>query len=128
MSRDNRMKAQDVFANSNYVFGKKTSKFSEAFPLIKNVKVKVEEYDWGNLIGTNYYSESNMAEFINCRNPKCYNGGFRIAEQLRFMEYDKETQKKLEISCQGYEGSPKGRKKDGPCYHDFKVEIEIAYK
>jgi len=122
-----RLKAQDVF-KCDTLFGEKVSEFSKAFPDIASLRGMVEEFDFGSLERTMYYSESNIGEYINCGNPRCYNGGFQLGQQLRFMSYDKETKKKFNIHCQGYEGSPKGRKKYGPCDRHFKVEIEIVYK
>ncbi len=41
----------------------------------------------------------------------------------------KETEKEIPyIGCQGYKGSPKGRKNYGPCGNSFKVKITITYK
>jgi hypothetical protein len=126
--RARRQKARDVYNQSYNPFVGRTSKFSEAFPKIKNVRVTVEELDFGQHVRSYVYTESNLSEYIDCSNPRCYNGGFQIGDQLRFMTYSNEIEKEFEIDCQGYEGSPKGRRRYGPCDRSFKVRIELEYK
>jgi hypothetical protein len=40
----------------------------------------------------------------------------------------KQTECVTAISCQGYEGSPKGPRKDEPCDSYFKVKVSVVYK
>ncbi len=128
--RHRRMKAQDVFNETDYPFGKASS-FSEAFPTIADLRIEVEEYGDGvpeKLRKTTYTHHNFPGEYINCRNRRCYNGGFRLGELLRFMTAANKTESESTEFCQGYEGSPKGRVKDGPCENYFKVAITIEYK
>ena len=128
--RDDRLKASDVFRETNYIFAKKVS-FDEAFPEIEDLTVEVEEFGhgisgWGQKF---IYRKQNFpGECINCSNPLCYNGGFSIGSILREMARNKQTELETEKMCQGYEGSPKGRKRYRDCSNSFKIKISIKYK
>jgi hypothetical protein len=123
-----RMKASDVFASSNFFLAGKGA-FKEAFPQIERLKVEVEESDFGNNPRLSIYSEVNCGEYIDCSNPLCYNGGFGVGQIIRNMVTCGETEYEDDyIPCQGYEGSPKGRRKNSNCLHRFKVKISIKYR
>lgn len=127
--RDRVMKAADVFAKSTPMFGTK-AQFTDAFPEISNIHVEV---DFGSdpylgRIVHSYDAKSLPGEFINCRKQRCYNGGFSIGSILREMVRQRQTEKSETIYCQGYEGSPKGRKNYGRCHESFKVDIRVEYR
>ena len=128
MSINNREKASDVFNSTNYMFASKVS-FSEAFPQIKNIRVEVEEDGEGiyELSRKRIYSKENMGEFINCSNPQCYNGGFRIGDIIRNIVENKSGEHETDRYCQGYEGSPKGKKRYGSCFNKFNIKVQITY-
>jgi|SRR5450759_226717 len=135
MARQQRhQKATDVFLEKDWFLGPPVS-FAKAFPRIATLRVRVKasgEYD-RPLLGHNddgwrTYTESATGEYIDCRNPVCYNGGFRIGEQLRFMEQAGETHRDWSVGCQGWEGSPKGRKRYRPCDEHWQVVIDVTYK
>ena len=129
MSKNNRMKASDVFQETDFFFGKKVP-FAEAFPEFKNVSVEVEEIGKGSHYGPikRWYTEKNLGEYIDCSNTICYNGGFKIGEILREMVKNKQNDLEITRHCQGYEGSPKGRKNYGPCFNYFNIKVHIEYK
>ncbi len=128
MSSINRhMKASDVFAKTDFFLGK-TSDFSKAFPTIEHANIVVVEKGEGAYGREHHYSEGTVGEYINCHNPCCYNGGVRIGEILRMMEAERRTEGEYEESCQGYEGSPKGRKNYGPCDNMFHIKATLSYK
>lgn len=122
-----RDKAQDVFMQAKHYLGQPVS-FREAFPSIQSLKVIVDEYDGPWLDRSYYYDERTAAQYINCHNPMCYNGGFNLGQLLWFMTEKGETTLEDTLYCQGYEGSPKGRVRYGPCDRRFKVKIEIVYR
>lgn len=129
MSINERKKASDVFQETDYFIGEKTS-FEKAFPLIDDIKVEIIEdgegvSDWNK---KRYYNKSNAGEYINCSNHLCYNGGFNLGEIIRYMEQENLIEHQTTKICQGYEGSPKGRKKYGDCCNMFDVKIKIKYK
>lgn len=125
---DRRDKAQDVFLKTEHFLDRKAT-FGEAFPNIESLTVEVEESDWSGPVGhKSRYTQSNAGEYIDCRNSKCYDGGFRLGQQLRFMVEAGETTKEDTFYCQGYDGSPKGRKRYDRCDHRFEVKITIVYR
>jgi hypothetical protein len=128
MPANKRDKASDVFNSTDYAFCSKVS-FSEAFPQIKNIRVEVEEDGEGvyELSKKQVYSKENMGEFINCSNSRCYNGGFNISSIIRNMVESKRTEFETDRRCQGYEGSPKGKKRYGPCFNSFHIKVQITY-
>lgn len=129
MSKGNiRPKASDIFSESNYVFAKKVG-FDEAFPEIEDVTVEVEEtgdgvYGKGSLA----YRKPHVGEFIDCSNPLCYNGGISIGSFLREMIRNRQTELETSKMCQGYEGSPKGRRVYRRCFNFFKIKVSVKYK
>jgi hypothetical protein len=129
MGREDRMKASDVFEKSEYVFFQKAS-FEDVFPQIEELSVEVEENGKGVKTGFNklIYTKKYIGEYINCRNPLCYNGGFSIGEILREMVKNKKVDLATTRSCQGYEGSPKGRQRYKPCWNSFTIKVHIKYK
>ena len=128
MSRGIRKKASDVFRDANYMFTTKVS-FEEAFPEIEDLKVFVKEYCHGARGGINTRSYGKeVGEFVDCSNPLCYNGGFSLGKIIRNMAGRKETHKEESVMCQGYEGSPKGRRKYRKCINAFEIVVDIVYK
>lgn len=129
MGQNDRQKAQDVFQDTNYAFVEKSS-LEKAFPSISDISVKVLESgegveEWNQ---ERYFSRENAGEYINCSNSMCYNGGFRLGEILRYMVNNNLTEYETTRRCQGYEGSPKGRKRYGNCYNQFDIKVAIKYK
>ncbi|MDK2907184.1 MAG: hypothetical protein PWP02_960 [Thermosipho sp. (in: thermotogales)] len=128
--RKKRLKASDVFRESDYVFSKKVN-FEEAFPEIENLKIIVEESGKGikSCNKKHIYTKHNFpGEYINCSNPYCYNGGFSIGAILRDMTRKKLTEFETLKLCQGYEASPKGKKTYRNCLNQFKIKVYISYK
>ena len=134
MSRDRRKKASDVFRESKSFIGGRVS-FAQAFPQIKHIIVKLYETGDGvrPLPGdrpdnpSDIYTETSLGEYIDCSNTLCYNGGFKIGRIVREMVSNREEKKDFSGSCQGHEGSPKGRRKYGYCGNHFSGNVEIEY-
>ena len=123
------MKASDVFRETQFLFAKKVS-FKEAFPEIKKLEIRAKESGYGvyEEFDTKYYSIEHLAgEFIDCSNPLCYNGGFSVGKILREMVREKETHYGGLKICQGYEGSPKGRRRYRRCINSWEVTIDLEY-
>lgn len=125
-----RMKASDVFRDTEFLFGKKGT-FTEAFPEIEDLRVTVVESGdgvWGDNREAIYSKAHPPGEYVNCSNPLCYNGGVGLGQLIRNMTYSRTEKWEQEyMSCRGYEGSPKGRRKYGPCFNSFAVKIQITY-
>ena len=126
MSEEHRLKAQDVFENTKFFFGKQAS-FAETFPEIEQVIVEVVEFGKDTLSEASIYKKDTLREYINCSNRFCYNGGFNVANILRNMIKDKQTDCETKQFCQGYEGSPKGKKRYRSCLNSFKIKIHLDY-
>ena len=126
-----RQKASDVFRESEFLIAEKTSDFAKAFPDIATVKVQVTEeghfpaYDRSR---TRTYTQGEFGEYIDCSNPLCHNGGIRIGQQLRAMQWGRQPMLEEMMFCQGKEGSPKGRRVYGPCMNSFKIKVEVSYR
>ena len=129
--RSRRQKASDVFRESEFVFVSKTDSFDKAFPEIEDVKVEVTESGEGTTQLNReriYRKQTFPGEYINCHNPMCYNGGFSIGEIIRDMIKNKQAELATYKMCQGYEGSPKGRRRYRSCVNSFDTKVTIKYK
>lgn len=130
MSREDRMKASDVH---RYHPLAQTGTFSDVFPEVKSVRMTVSEEGHLTLGRYSYepkvrvYTEKQFPEYADCSNPKCYNGGVQIAQILREMVLDKKTHLETGKACQGYEGSPKGKRRYGKCVNFFKITADAEY-
>ncbi len=104
--------------------------FSEAFPEIQKASIRVEAEGRG----TGYQPKSwtlhapRISECIDCPNPLCYGGGLWIGHVLHEMYSHRETQRSGGAACEGYEGSPKGRRRYRDCLTTFLYDITIVYK
>jgi hypothetical protein len=127
-SRNKRQKASDVFREGNFLLASRVS-FSEGFPSIRELRVEVAESGQG--VRTSYgpalLTEKTCGEYFDCSNTLCVNGGFSIGSILRDMVKAGETERQVTRFCQGYEGSPKGRRNYGPCDDSFDVTVKILY-
>jgi len=124
-----RMKASDVFRQKQFVFAGKGS-FKEAFPQIKSLTIRTEERGYGvykDLNVQTYAIERPPSEYIDCSNPRCYNGGFSVGEILREMARERKTHWEGIRVCQGYEGSPKGRVRDRSCINHWNITVNLEY-
>jgi len=127
VSRDHRKKASEVFSQTSYVFSEKVP-FAAAFPEIESVRFQYElrgdgVYKW-NATGV----RDRVGEYIDCVNPICYNGGFSIGSLLRDMVGARETHREGIATCQGNEGSPKGRRVYRKCLNHWTYVIDLTYK
>jgi hypothetical protein len=97
--------------------------FREAFLTIKNIRVEVVQSDSfsRNPSEPRIYSESNLGEYIECRE-RCQDGGFRVGEVVNEMEKRREVDREITAYCQGREKRT-GRR----CKNRFSVEIHIEY-
>jgi hypothetical protein len=109
-----RKKASDIFNETNFVFSQKVP-FNQAFPEIEDIKIAVKEKGYGVTPGLGTHIYLSGREYSDCSNPACYNGGISLGSIIRTMVQDKETHIEKSCFCQGYEGSPKGRRRYQCC-------------
>src|SRR5579862_2961482 len=122
-----RDKASDIFNKGEPIFSKKVG-FAQAFPTIASVDVMIE-IDGHGVRGMKEVTRrdaTNLSEFIDCRNPRCYGGGFSIGGILRAMDSKKETHHKGHALCQGHEGNR--RKRGLQCMTMFDYTVDIVYR
>jgi len=125
-----RPKAQEIFDQTMPMFGSKVP-FEVAFPHIEDIFVEVQESLHATpVIRTLNLDKRTISEFINCRDSRCYNGGFSIGNVVREMVRSGKTEHQTDLTtCQGGGGPQRGRKKiHGSCYHFFKAKVTIKYK
>lgn len=128
MKRGRRQKASDVFRETRFFLGEKVP-FCKAFPQVEKVELHVRVSEWPSEETTpRYYTQDNLGEYVDCINPRCYNGGFRIGDILREMVRNGQKEFSGSASCQGYEGSPKGRRNYGPCDMRFAYTVKLTYR
>ena len=131
MTIKERPKASELFSKGKtggLVFGKPCS-FDEAFPMIEDLTVKVTQTGQGTY-GDDVIrlTKANFGEFVDCHNPLCYGGGFRVGQVIRQMVEEKKTEHKKRGCCSGWESSPGGRRRYRTCINRFYVEVRIKYK
>ena len=131
---DKNMKLSDVEAQKPKPFGQPGT-FAQAFPTVQSVRIELRPNGEGfepfmaEQERVDVYTETTFPRIIDCRNPRCYGGGLDLGYLLRWTVVEaKRTEYEATIRCKGYEGSPKGRKNDGPCDTYFKVKITVTYK
>lgn len=133
MERGRRMKASDVFRESNFLLSEKAP-FAKAFPEIERVRLEYQETGRGVFGEGRYVIEypsphgGGLGEYRDCSNPLCYNGGFSVGRLLRQMVPERRTRQEFSVSCQGYEGSPKGKRNYGPCPNHFTGVVTVVYR
>jgi hypothetical protein len=130
-----RMKLSEVEANTKYLIPRAPSTFKEAYPTVETIRVEMrpvgEGFEpFGNMTERlEVYNENTIPAIINCRNPRCYGGGLQLDHLIRWSVVEaKQTEYERTTWCQGYEGSPKGRSKHGPCDTYFTVKVCVVYK
>ena len=129
MPTDRHMKLSDVEAATDYAIPRVATTFEKAYPEVKTLQFEIEGSDiWGRYKIDHRGTEKNFRQLINCANPHCYGGGVNLDRLLRWSLIErKQTSFEETISCCGYEGSPKGRRKTGSCDTSFRVKIAVEY-
>lgn len=122
-----RPKAQDIFNESTFVWGEKTT-FENAFPTVQECIVEVEESGHVEPNTSRKRTYRNPGEYINCSNRYCYNGGFDIGSEIREMVRKMENEREGNAICQGAEASPKGKRIHRKCINFFKYKISLKLK
>jgi hypothetical protein len=108
----------------------KPAPFREVYPNVKSLRLEGTQH--GDLRSeyqaTLHFSESNIPATIDCANPRCQQGGYRIQPLLDALVHAKESRSEQTWHCNGHEGSPKGRRKGDPCMNYIKFTLTIEYK
>lgn len=126
------MKLSDVEAQTDSLLPRAQMTFEKAYPTVRSLRVEIEDSDGmrgSRKTAPSIYTEKHFVPIINCHNPRCYGGGLDVGRLLRWQVVEpKCTHYEDTVSCCGYEGSPKGRRRDGPCDTVFRVKIDVEYQ
>lgn len=130
MSREDREKLTDRINKTEYVFSQKVDSFEKAYPTIASLRVEVTESElgFGGSPRTWTFTERNFRHAVNCSNSLCYGGGVEIGWIIHDMAREKKTDHEEVKMCQGYEGSPKGKRRYRSCVHSFRIKAHVEYK
>lgn len=123
-------KLTDVLNKSEPLLGGKINSFAEAYPTISKLRVEITESEmvWPKEHGSWVMTERDFRHAINCSNPVCHGGGIELGWIIHDMASRKLTSHEETRRCRGYEGSPKGRRRDRSCLHVFSVKATVEYK
>ena len=95
--------------------------FEKAFPTVTDVTVYVQRHGGRERV----FKRGSFGPHIDCDDPACDGGGFRIQSILERMVRDHETTHESVEVCQGQERLPgRGRKPGrvrGPCIRTYRV-------
>jgi hypothetical protein len=123
-----RQKASDLHREAIYLLPT-TEKFSEAFPMIADISIRSEQTEiWRSPIAAVFGLTTMPGEFIDCKNPLCYSGGFALGQAIWNMVHSRKTEDSFSQRCRGHEGSPKGRRSYRGCSNFFHVNIRSKYR
>lgn len=129
MSRQRNMKLSDVYAQPGPFSGQPTT-FAALYPSIEAIRVEIDLDGVGSYGGGHKFvlDKTTMRPVFDCPNTSCTRGGIRLDTHISSMVSAGETSKEVNLKCEGYEGSPKGKKFYRTCLNWFKVKISIQYK
>ncbi|PNG32198.1 hypothetical protein A1395_22080 [Pseudomonas protegens] len=114
-------------SKSGPFIGKTTESFSDAFPDVTFLSIKVTQDTAGwytEREGANiqHMNLSNVSRQIGCLNKKCRNGGLDLQNIIRLNKTGT-----TDYYCKGSEGAS-NRDSGDPCDNRFIVELEITRK
>ncbi len=103
----------------------------EAYPEVKSLRFEGREH--GDLASGMdqrdvYYTECNLPGKIPCGNPRCQQGGYDLNATLMTLMGNRDTSYEIDWSCDGHEGTPKGRRIGDPCMNSIRAKLTITYR
>ncbi len=129
MSREKPESGMDYLKAHPPLFGGLAS-FAIAYPQIADVQLEIEAIGYSGVASSNRVRRFStpLNEIVDCVNPCCVHGGFRIGAHLRQMVNDRLTVLQTEpVMCCGHEGSPKGKRVGRDCTNFFKASFKVSY-
>lgn len=102
------------FGNNTYI--------KDEYPQIREASIEVENQ---RTKGTRKFGKNDSDLLFCCWNHNCSNPGIYVPRYLQEMLDKHETHREFYHFCDGYESSPKGRKKT-PCTESFKITIDLV--
>lgn len=107
------------------------SSFSEAYPDVLSIRFEGKER--GDLPRDQeeriqHYTEADLPQIVPCGNPRCQQGGYDLNATLIGITHSRETEYEIDWSCNGHEGTPKGRRIGVDCMNSITGKLTIAYR
>jgi hypothetical protein len=103
-----------------------TTSVNEAFPGIEEIDITIEQDTYGYYCQhqwqrISHFTKSTIPRHMHCVNPRCQQGGVDLQSFVL-----SHSNGEFDISCNGHEGSPAGRRKGDPCDNHFKIKLNIT--
>jgi hypothetical protein len=105
-----------------------SDRFEAEFPTIQDAIIRFTESDFGNSPKTGVWSLRNNGPVMSCGNPSCQRGGYNLANEVHNMIYAGMSEREIRLSCNGDEGSPKGRRLGRECLQRLEAKITLKFK
>lgn len=102
-------------------------RFESEFASIDDAIIQFTESDYGNNPKSGVWSLRNNGPVMACGNPKCQRGGYNLATEVRNMISANMSEREIRLSCNGDEGSPKGRRVGRECMQRLKAKITLKF-
>ena len=102
--------------------------FEVAFPTLEDAILQYTVSNFGDDTRKDRFSVREEGGLLHCRNPRCNGGGYEIDRQIIKMISEKVTEKSIELSCGGHEGTPKGRKIGRGCLYSIVGTLTLKHK
>jgi hypothetical protein len=102
--------------------------FEEAFPTLEEATIEYTESESGIKKRSGKWYLSQDGGLMECRNPRCRRGGYEFDREVQKMVREHATEMKIELSCRGDEGSPKGRRRGQRCSYSVEGTVTVKYK
>ena len=123
-------KLSSVAAKQIPFFGGAPTNFLGAFPTVAKISVTVHEHSVEQEFEPEVFDETDIPPIIDCRNPRCWEGGVRLQPLLReaiseICEQGK-TDFEKSLSCCGHEGTR--TKSYRRCYNSFVIKGHVELK
>lgn len=106
-------------------FSGETTDRREAFPDIISLELHVTQDRFGRYTSRpsqreRRYTLKTFPPHLSCANPRCQQGGLDLQKIVE--SWPSGSHK---FRCNGHEGTPKGRRKGGPCGNSFEVTLSV---
>ena len=105
-----------------------SDKFESEFPTIEDAVIRFTGSDFGNSPRTGVWSLRNNGPVMSCGNPRCQRGGYNLAGEVHNMIYAGTNEREIRLSCNGDEGSPKGRRPGRECLQRLEAKFTLKFK
>jgi hypothetical protein len=109
------------------IFAGSLVSFEKAFPSAEDVTVEFTEFLYAQPIRKGDFSVRISGGQMRCSNQRCFRGGYEFDFIIHDMFRKNETERQIELRCEGDEGMPK-RRRGRSCDRSIKGTIKIKQK